>query len=55
MCFYANLGRRFFKSNNVGGHFYADFQGFCPDFQQIKLLEIRLQPLHPQLQHHCLS
>jgi len=23
------------KSSNVGRHFYPDFQGFCPDFQQI--------------------
>ena len=26
----------FLKSNNVGGHFYPDFQGFCNDFQHIK-------------------
>jgi len=26
MCFYANLGH----------HFYPDFQGFCPEYQQIK-------------------
>jgi len=32
MCFYANLGRHFLKSNNVGRYFYPDFQGFCPDF-----------------------
>jgi len=36
MCFYANFGRHFLKSNNVGRHFYPDFQRFCPDFQQIK-------------------
>jgi len=26
----------FLKPNNVGRHFYPDFQGFCQDFQQIK-------------------
>jgi len=36
MCFYANLGRHFLKSNNVGHNFYPDFQGFCQDFQQSK-------------------
>jgi len=36
MCFYANFGRHFLKSNNVGRYFYPDFQGFCPDFQQTK-------------------
>ena len=32
MCFYANFGR----------HFYPDFQGFCPDFQQIKTFGVAL-------------
>ena len=36
MCFYASSERHFLKSNNVGRHFYADFQGICQDFQQIK-------------------
>jgi len=36
MFFYANRGSHCMKSNNVGRHFYQDFQGFCPDFQQIK-------------------
>jgi len=36
MCFSANLGRRFWKSSNVGQHFYADYHGCCQDFQQIK-------------------
>jgi len=36
MSFSANLGRHFLKPSNVGRHFYADFQGCCPDFQQIK-------------------
>jgi len=36
MCFYANRGCHFLKSNNVGRYFHPDFQGFCPDFQQIK-------------------
>jgi len=38
MCFHVNLGRHFLKSNDVGHHFHPDFQGFCPDFQQIKNL-----------------
>jgi len=43
MCFSANVGRNFMKSNNVGRHFCPDFQrffpdfhAFCPDFQYIK-------------------
>ena len=55
MCVYANLGRHFLKSNNVGRYFYPDFQGFCPDFLLIKTFGIDLQPLHPHLQHHCFS
>jgi len=35
-CFYVNLGCHFLKSNNVGRHFYPDFQGFCQGFRQIK-------------------
>jgi len=38
MCFYANLDRHFLKLSNVGRYIYPDFQGFCPDFQQIKTL-----------------
>ena len=34
--FSANLRHQFLKSSKVGRHFYADFQGCCPDFQQIK-------------------
>jgi len=55
MCFYVNLGRHFLKSNNLGRHVYPDFQGFCQDFQQIKTLGVRLQLLHPHLQHYCFS
>jgi len=44
MCFSANLGRHFLKSSNVGRHFYAYFQGCCPDFQQIKTSGVRLHP-----------
>jgi len=36
ICFSANVGLHFLKSNNVGRHFGPYFQGFCPDFQQIK-------------------
>jgi len=31
MCFSTNLGRFFLKTNNVGRHFFPDFQGFCPE------------------------
>ena len=30
--FFANVGRHFLKSNNVGRHFFPEFQGFCPNF-----------------------
>jgi len=53
MCFYANLGRQFLKSNNVGRYFYPDFQGFCPDFQQITTFGDALATLHPQLFYFC--
>jgi len=43
MCFSANVGLHFLKANKVGRHFCPDihgvcshFQGFRPDFQQIK-------------------
>jgi len=39
-CFSANVGRHFFKSKKVGGHFWPGFHrigvgiwGFCSDFQ----------------------
>jgi len=38
MCFSVNLWCHFLKSKNVGCYFYQDFQGFCPDFQQIKTI-----------------
>jgi len=48
MCFYANLGRHFLKSNNVGRYFYPDFQGFCPDFQLIKTIGVAFAtPAYP--------
>ena len=47
MCFSAKLGRYFLKSSNVGRHFYADFQGCCPDFQQIKTFGDLLTPSAP--------
>jgi len=28
LCFSANVGRHFLKSNNIGRHFCPDFQGF---------------------------
>ena len=36
MCLFANVGRHFVKSNNVGCHICPDFQEFCSDFRQIK-------------------
>jgi len=47
MCFTANLRRHILKSSNVGRHFYPDFQGFCPDFQQIKTFGGALAPPLP--------
>ena len=47
MCFSANLGRHFLKSSNVGSHFYAYFQGCCPDFQQITTFGGALAPSSP--------
>ena len=55
MCFYANLGRRFLKSSNVGHHFYADYQGCCQNFQQIKTFGCALASPATNLQHHCFS
>jgi len=31
ICFSAPVGRQFWKSNNVGRHFWPDFQEFCLD------------------------
>jgi len=36
MCFSANLGYHFLKSNNAGRHLYPDFHGFFSDFQKIQ-------------------
>ena len=36
------LHMSFCFSANVGGYFCPDFQGFCPDFRQIKTLWVRL-------------
>ena len=63
-CDSANVGRYFFKSNNVGHNFLPGFQGFCegfhsfcpnfhgfcPDFHQMKTLGARL---YPRLRYHC--
>jgi len=48
--FFCNVWRHFLKSNNVGRHFY-------PDFQQIKIiLEVRFHPFSyttaSRYQHH---
>jgi len=44
MCFSANVGRHFLKTNSVGRHFGSDFQGFCRNFRQIKTFEGALAP-----------
>jgi len=46
MCFSTNMGRHLLKSNNVGPCFYPDFQGFCPDFQQIKTSTSNIPAFH---------
>ena len=59
ICFSANVGRHFYKSNNVGGHFCPGFQAFCPNFQvfcpdfwQIKTFGGALAPPAPRFLHH---
>jgi len=47
MCFSANVGHHFLKSNNVGRHFCPDFQGFSPDFNKSKHLGCVLTPSNP--------
>ena len=47
MCFSGNVGRQFFKSNNVGRHFCPNFQRFCSDFRQIKTFGGALAPPPP--------
>jgi len=46
----------YLKSNNVGRHFCPDFQGFCPNFQQIKTIGGALAPTPPTplLRRPCL-
>jgi len=44
MCFSANVVNHFLKSNNVGRHFFPDFQGFSPDFNTSKHLGVRFHP-----------
>jgi len=45
--FSANVAHRFLKSNNVGCHFYPDFQEFCRDFQQMETFGGALAPWLP--------
>jgi len=59
VCFSANVGHHFLKSNNVGHHFcpdfqvfWPDFQGFFPDFNKSKHLGVRFHPLHHRFLHH---
>jgi len=40
------------KKSIVGRHFCPDFQGFCPDFRQIKTFGGALAPLQLRLLHH---
>jgi len=46
MCSYANIGRYFVNSKNVGRYFYPEFHGFCPDFQQIKTSTSNITAFH---------
>ena len=47
----AKAGRSFFKSNNVGHHFFPDFQRFCPDFQGFWSDFRQIKTLPPTPQH----
>ena len=47
MCFSANVGHHFLKSNNVGRHFCSDFQRFWPDFNKSKLWRCTFTPCTP--------
>jgi len=49
MCFSANVGRHYFLDFQ---EFCPYFQGFCPDFRQIKTHGVRFHPLHPRPLHH---
>jgi len=59
LCFSANVGRHFMKSNKVGRYFFQGFQRFCPDFQgfSAKFQEIKTfrGALAPRLLHHSLA
>jgi len=44
------MGASYLKSNNVGRHFYSDFQEFCPDFWGLCL---DFQGLCPDFQKFC--
>ena len=67
VCFSANVGRHFFKTNNVGHQIFARifknfaqiftdfsriFSNFSRIFDKSKLLGAHLHPLHPRLLHH---
>ena len=55
VCFSANVGRHFLKSNNVGRQLFKDFAQIFRDFARVlnksKLLGVRSHPLHPLLPH----
>jgi len=65
-CDSAHVGRQFFQIKASWAPFLPvlsgvcpDFRGFCPNFQEffpdfhhIKILGVRLHPLHPRLLHH---
>jgi len=52
MFFHANLGRRQTTLDTISTRI---FRAFAQIFSKSKLLRVRLQPLHPDLKHHCFS
>jgi len=45
-----------FEAKQRWALFLSGFSGlFAQIFSKLKLLGLRLQPLHPHLQHHCFS
>ena len=49
------LGTTFLSQTTFGAIFKLIFRAFAQIFSRSKLFEMRLQPLHAQLQHHCFS
>ena len=53
--FMQTLGAIFWSQTTLGDIFTRIFRAFAQIFSKSKLLGLRLQPLHPHLQHHCFS